>query len=399
MRSVLGKPIALMRNTGLGVGFGSGLRRLSFTVGCALVCQASVARAQFDAMIPDQKPIPIEAFYEVLRDYGTWIDTDRYGHLFCPHPDVVGADFQPFLRGHWTMSEHGWTFVSNSKISWVTDHYGHWVEAGVQHCTWGWLPGSSWGAAWVDWRVSDRVIAWRPQVYSGPPVRMRLPPLVRLARISVPAENFSKDGSDAGFVAVNDNDFTARRIENVSLAGSQLYAALRETEPLNNPRAGLHSLERQQIIARIEAKREALALSGGKSGDGKGVGGGGNGSGVGGSSGSSSPSGLPPGLPPDPARRRKAGAGAGGATALGAAGTLRLGAPLPEAPKNGVDKWNAAGAGAKPGDTAPNRNSGSTGSSAGNPGDFSGAKLFDFGGPQKKPEKKPEKKLEKRPEE
>lgn len=393
MRRVLGKPIALMQNTGPRV-VRCRLRWLLGAVGCALVGQATEARAQFDAMIPDQKPIPIEAFYEVLRDYGTWIDTDRYGHLFCPHPDVVGADFQPFLRGHWTMSEHGWTFVSNSKISWVTDHYGHWVEAGVQHCTWGWLPGSNWGAAWVDWRVSDRVIAWRPQAYSGPPVRMRLPPLVRLARMSIPSENFSKDGSDAGFVAVNDNDFTARRIENVSLAGSQLYAALRETEPLSNPRAGLHSLERQQIVARIEAKREALALSGGKGEGGKS--GSGSGSGVGGSSGSSSPGGLPPGVAPDPARRRKATAGAGGASALGPAGTLRLGAPLPEAPKNGVDKWNAAGA--KPGETQPNRTSGSTGSSAGNPGEFSGAKVFEFGGPAKKPEKKPEKNPEKKPE-
>jgi len=88
------------------------------------------ARAQLAALVPDQKVIAIEEFFEVLRDYGTWLDSDRYGHVFCPHPDVVGVDFQPYMRGHWTMSEFGWTFVSSSKISWVTDHYGRWVEGG-----------------------------------------------------------------------------------------------------------------------------------------------------------------------------------------------------------------------------------------------------------------------------
>ena len=50
---------------------------------------------------PPPRPVPIEAFYDVLRDHGTFIDSDRYGVLFCPHPDEVGADFQPYLRGHW----------------------------------------------------------------------------------------------------------------------------------------------------------------------------------------------------------------------------------------------------------------------------------------------------------
>ena len=139
------------------------LRGAAFLV-LALVLP-SPARAQFDAVGGDSRPIPIEACYEVLRDYGTWIETDRYGTMVCPHPDVLGVDFQPFSRGHWTMTEHGWTFVSNSKVSWVTDHYGRWIEAGLLHCSWAWLPGSNWGPAWVECRVSDRVIAWRPQPY------------------------------------------------------------------------------------------------------------------------------------------------------------------------------------------------------------------------------------------
>lgn len=350
--------------------------------GCGMLSQACPALAQFDAM-GSEKPIPIEAFYEVLRDYGTWIDTDRYGTVFCPHPDVLGVDFQPFSRGHWTMTEHGWTFVSNSKVSWVTDHYGYWVEAGLTHCSWAWLPGSNWGPAWVEWRVSDRVIAWRPQPYKGPPVRMALPRGVTLPKLAIPTELYTKDGRDAGFIVVNDNDFTARRIESVALGGSQFYTALRETEPLRDPRAGLHSAERQQIVARIEAKRAAMAARGEPANSGSSTpavaGGTGTGTGAGG--------------PQDPARRirNKSGGVAPGVAGLGTAGTVKSGAPVPNAlPGGGLDKWNASGAKTLP----PNRNSGSTGSSAGNPGEFSGAKVMEWGGPEKKPPPKTQKRTD-----
>lgn len=345
--------------------------------GCGMLSQVQPARAQFDA-IGSEKPIPIEAFYEVLRDYGTWIDTDRYGTVFCPHPDVLGVDFQPFSRGHWTMTEHGWTFVSNSKVSWVTDHYGHWIEAGLTHCSWAWLPGSTWGPAWVEWRVSDRVIAWRPKPYKGPPVRMALPPGVTLPRLSIPTELYSKDGRDAGFIVVNDNDFTARRIESVALGGSQLYAALRETEPLRDPRAGLHSAERQQIVARIEAKRAAMAAN--RAGEPANAG----------TSAPSSGTGTGPGAsgPQDPARRLKNKGGvAPGVAGLGTAGSVRSGGPVPTTQPNGLDKWNASG----PKTLPPNRTNMTTGSSPGNPGEFSGAKVMEWGGPEKKPPPKPQK--------
>ncbi|MBL9003741.1 MAG: hypothetical protein JNJ46_05805 [Myxococcales bacterium] len=350
------------------------------------------ARAQLAALVPDQKVIPVEEFFEVLRDYGTWLDSDRYGHVFCPHPDVVGVDFQPYMRGHWTMSEFGWTFVSSSKISWVTDHYGRWVEVGLPNCSWAWLPGRDWSPAWVEFRVSDRVIAWRPQPYSGPPVRMALPPAVQLPRVTLPPEIFSRDGRDAGFVVVNDNDFTARRIEGVALSGSQLYAALRETEPLQNPRAGLHSSERQQIAARIVARREALAQGVGSGGTG-GSGSTGSGSskpglGSGGTGGAQDASAA---APPEPARRRKPGTAAAlpGTAGLGTATTLRAGAQAADAGKEGDGKRTLTGA--QPGQTPPTRSTLPAGLTPGQPGEFSGTKVFEWGGPDKnkKPAAKP----------
>lgn len=349
----------------------------------------SVARAQLAALVPDQKVIPIEEFFEVLRDYGTWLDSDRYGHVFCPHPDVVGVDFQPYQRGHWTMSEFGWTFVSSSKISWVTDHYGRWVEVGLTNCTWAWLPGREWSPAWVEFRVSDRVIAWRPQPYNGPPVRMSLPRGAQVPRVSLPPQVFSHDGRDAGFVVVNDNDFTARRIENVSLTGSQLFAALRETEPLSNPRAGLHSAERQQIAARIVARRDALAQS---SGAGSGSGGTGGGAAAGSGAGPAGAAGADVAGPPplEPARRRKPGATSPvpGAAGLGTAATLRAGAQSGDAGKEGAGARSLTGA--QPGQTPPTRGTLPTGLTPGHPGELSGTKVFEWGGPDKK--KKPESK-------
>jgi hypothetical protein len=219
---------------------------------------------------------------------------------------------------------------------------------------------------------------------------MRLPATVMLPHVQLPAELLSRDSHDAGFVAVNDNDFTARRIENVALGGSQLYAALRDTEPLRDPRAGLHSVERQQIAARIEAKRAALAEAKGQKGDR-----------AAGSSGSGASSGtavaLPMGSAPDPARRRKAGSGGSVLPGLrglgGSATTVRSGPVASEPPKNGVDKLNLAGS--KPGETPPNRTNMTTGSSPGNPGELSGAKVLDWGGPEKKPAKPAEKSPEK----
>ena len=345
-----------------------------------------VAHAQLAALVPDQKVIPIEEFFEVLRDYGTWLDSDRYGHVFCPHPDVVGVDFQPYMRGHWTMSEFGWTFVSSSKISWVTDHYGRWVEVGLPNCSWAWLPGRDWSPAWVEFRVSDRVIAWRPQPYGGPPVRMSLPQTAQLPRVTLPPQIFTRDGRDAGFVVVNDNDFTARRIEGVALSGSQLFAALRETEPLGNPRAGLHSTERQQIAARIIARREALAQGQGSGGTGSGIGSGKPGLGTG-----SAGSDASAAAPPEPARRRKPGTAAAlpGTAGLGSATTLRAGAQAGDTGKEGDGKRTLTGA--QPGQTPPTRSTLPAGLTPGHPGDFSGTKVFEWGGPDKnkKPSAKP----------
>ncbi len=321
---------------------------------------------------PPPRPVPIEAFYEVLRDHGTFIDSDRYGVLFCPHPEEVGADFQPYLRGHWIMSEAGWTFTSDLKISWVTDHYGRWVEAGLRNCNWAWVPGGQWGPAWVDFRVGEKVIAWRPQAYTGPRVTLQRPEAAHFPRFNLPAANYS---SDSGYVAVRDGEFLSRRLDYVALTGVQLYSALRETEPLVNLRAGLNSDERDRIVARIIERKAAQVAATSSSAK----------------TGSSGAAGPPDAFEPAQRRRKPGAAGAGGAGSggvAGAAGSVRTGlagAAAADAAAKEREKAKTNLTGAKPGETPPDRTNMATGSSAGSPGQFSGVKALEWGKPKPPP--------------
>ena len=321
---------------------------------------------------PPQRPVPIEAFYEVLRDYGTFIDSDRYGVLFCPHPDAVGADFQPYLRGHWVMSDVGWTFTSDLKISWVTDHYGRWVEAGLQNCNWAWVPGGQWGPAWVDFRVGEKVIAWRPQPYNGPRVTLRRPEAMSFPHFALPPTNFS---SDSGYVAVRDGEFLSHRLDYVALTGVQLYSALRETEPLRNVRAGLNSEERDVIIARIIERKAAQGVAANAA--------------KGGTTGGAGAKGDAPDAFEPAQRRKKPGQGSatsslpgGSGSVAGAAGTVRTGSGASGKSGSGKDKDRLGLTGAQPGQTPPDRTNASTGSSAGSPGQFSGIRIPDLPKPK-----------------
>ena len=227
---------------------------LGRVLGVVMLCSVErLAQAEADDEQPPQpRQVPLEAFYEVLREHGTFIDTDRYGVAFCPHPDLVGADFQPYRRGHWVMTEYGWTFTSDLKISWVTDHYGRWVEAGLSNCAWAWVPGGEWGPAWVDFRVGEKVVAWRPLPYQGPKVRLRLPEAGWVPRFNLP----EVPPSDSAYVVVREGEFQAKRLDYVALSGVQQFHALRETEPVRDLRAGLHSYEYDVLVARRERDRQ-----------------------------------------------------------------------------------------------------------------------------------------------
>lgn len=225
----------------------------------AAVCQVPVGPGGHPAVCMD-------AFFEVLQDYGTWIATDRFGTLFCPHPAVFGLDFRPYTKGHWVMSESGWTFVGETPVSWVTDHYGRWVSTGLSSCPWGWVPGDVWSPAWVEFRVGESVIAWRPAPFDGIPVQLHVPPGNRLQEVHVPplavaARPGSPFHLDDGYVAVQDGDFEAARLQEVTLSGPDLHNALAQTAFFPDARAGLHSRTRNEIVAQLQAAQEVQRVA------------------------------------------------------------------------------------------------------------------------------------------
>ena len=57
------------------------------------------------------------------------------------------------------MRPYGWTWIGAERWSWPTDHYGRW---GFARNAWFWIPGSSWGPAWVSWAAAEGYVSWCP---------------------------------------------------------------------------------------------------------------------------------------------------------------------------------------------------------------------------------------------
>ncbi len=110
------------------------------------------ARAQYDE-------VSLETFYEELSPYGIWIDDPQYGKVW--RPDVDQDSFRPYYSsGHWEMTAYGNTWVSDYDWGWAPFHYGRWTHAGRRG--WLWIPGTTWGPAWVSWRSGGGYYGWAP---------------------------------------------------------------------------------------------------------------------------------------------------------------------------------------------------------------------------------------------
>jgi hypothetical protein len=94
--------------------------------------------------------------YEDLDEYGTWRDTDEYGHVWVPSGVSVG--WSPYRYGHWIwVSPWGWTWVEDEPWGYAPFHYGRWVYSGGY---WGWAPGP----IYVRPYYSPALVAW----FGGP---------------------------------------------------------------------------------------------------------------------------------------------------------------------------------------------------------------------------------------
>jgi hypothetical protein len=114
------------------------------------------------AAVPDTPP-PQEAtsnlFTEALAPYGNWVQVPGYGAAWQPSVEVANPDWKPYVDdGQWINSDSGWYWQSEYPWGWAPFHYGGWIAAG--QWGWVWVPGKTWGPAWVSWRSTSSYVGW-----------------------------------------------------------------------------------------------------------------------------------------------------------------------------------------------------------------------------------------------
>lgn len=98
------------------------------------------------------------AFYQDLAPHGQWFRDPRYGMVWVPR---VSNGFVPYqTNGYWAMTQYGNTWMSSYSWGWAAFHYGRWTFD--QMFGWIWLPGRTWGPAWVSWRQGGGYYGWAP---------------------------------------------------------------------------------------------------------------------------------------------------------------------------------------------------------------------------------------------
>lgn len=96
--------------------------------------------------------------YSSLDRYGTWVDIEGYGDVWCPLE--VSAGWRPYTVGTWAYTDYGWMWVARDPWGSVPYHYGRWTFD--SYYGWVWVPGDIWAPAWVSWRYGDGWVGWAP---------------------------------------------------------------------------------------------------------------------------------------------------------------------------------------------------------------------------------------------
>jgi len=107
------------------------------------------------------QPVTYNYFYNTLSPYGNWVQADDYGWCWQPTVSVVDTSWQPYCdNGRWVYTDSGWYWNSYYSWGWAPFHYGRWQRH--QRHGWVWMPGTTWGPAWVTWRYSNGYCGWAP---------------------------------------------------------------------------------------------------------------------------------------------------------------------------------------------------------------------------------------------
>ena len=111
-------------------------------------------------------PDEVRPYAASLERHGYWRTEPTYGRVWYPR---VAPDWRPYYRGRWvSLRPYGWTWVAYDPWGWPTHHYGRWgfSSAGA----WFWIPGRTWGAAWVSWAYAPGYVSWCPLGWNNRPI-------------------------------------------------------------------------------------------------------------------------------------------------------------------------------------------------------------------------------------
>jgi hypothetical protein len=110
-------------------------------------------------------PQDLRTYGSTFDRYGSWQYDAPYGYVWYP---TVDPGWRPYYYGRWaSVPSYGWTWLGIDAWSYPTHHYGRW---GYRRNAWFWIPGRTWGAAWVSWGASPDYVSWCPLGFDGRPV-------------------------------------------------------------------------------------------------------------------------------------------------------------------------------------------------------------------------------------
>jgi hypothetical protein len=110
-------------------------------------------------------PDEVRLYASSFDRYGSWRYESSYGYVWYP---TVSIGWRPYYNGRWsTLRPYGWTWIGSDPWAWPTHHYGRWgLSAGL----WFWIPGRSWGPAWVSWAYAPGYVSWCPLGWNNRPL-------------------------------------------------------------------------------------------------------------------------------------------------------------------------------------------------------------------------------------
>jgi hypothetical protein len=110
-------------------------------------------------------PHDLQPYGRTFDRDGSWQYDAPYGYVWYP---TVDTGWRPYHSGRWAaVPSYGWTWLGIDAWSYPTHHYGRW---GYRRNAWFWIPGRTWGAAWVSWGAAPDYVSWCPLGFDNRPV-------------------------------------------------------------------------------------------------------------------------------------------------------------------------------------------------------------------------------------